>query len=131
MVCLHLLVVSSQESTASLVVHSLALAVCSLVFSVARLLHLLPEQELWFPMSLELLATFSQASAPPLLVLSVVLPVLFQVLSVVQFLESTASLAEFSLVLEVSCPTLLVLPVLFQSQSVELSRTLAQVLPVL
>jgi hypothetical protein len=131
MVCLHLSVVSSQESTASLVVHSLALAVCCLVFSVARLLHLLPEQELSFQMSLELLATFSQASVLPLLVFSVVLPVLFQVLSVVQFLESTVSLAESSLVLEVSCPTLLVLPVLFPLRSVELSRMLAQVLPVL
>jgi hypothetical protein len=131
MVCLHLSVVSSQESTASLVVHSLALAGCSRVFSVARLLHLPPEQELSFQMSLELLATFSQASVPPLQALSVVLPVLFQVLSVVQFPESTASLPEFSLVLEVCCPTLLVLPVLFPLQSVELSRTLAQVLPVL
>jgi hypothetical protein len=131
MVCLHLLVVSSQESTASLVVHSLALAVCSLVFLVARLLHLLPEQELSFPMSLALLAIFSQVSVPPLQVLSVVLPVPFQVLSVVQFLESTTSLAESSLVLEVSCPTLSVLPVLFQPQSVELSRTLAQLLAAL
>jgi hypothetical protein len=114
MACLHLLPVSSQESTASLVVLSLVSEVSSLAYSVAPLLHLLPEQEVSFPMLLELLAVFSQASVLPLLVLSEASQVHFQVLSVGLFLESTVLLAVSSQVPEVSCPTLAALLVLFQ-----------------
>ena len=115
----------------SLVVHYLELAASCLASLVVPLLHLLLEQEVSFPMPLELLATFSQASVPLLLVFSAVLPVLYQALSEASFLESTVLQAGFCLESEGLCPMSAALLVLFQQLSAELYRTLAQVLEVL
>jgi len=74
------LVALCQESTVLLVVHCLELAASCLAFSAAPLLRLLLEQEVSFPMPLELPVTFSQVSVLLLLVFSVALPVLYQAL---------------------------------------------------